>query len=474
MLNFKSILIFLFLLFLPIGAFAYAKHEPILIENIQATADDPYIIEGYEISSDEQNCIEIKNSKNIIVRDNYLHDCNYYTDEYPGAWQEGHSIYAENSENITIENNLVKDNIMGPYVRYSDNVKISGNTVLRSVYQSAIRCDFCQDFEIDNNYLKDNGIPEWFNIPGIRLIGIWAMSSDNGEIHGNTVIASTSDGIAVCGQDYMGNDWTIVSKNIKIYDNVLLENLEQGMWLNRARNLSVFDNTIRTTCFNVRNGIAADFDVADSEFYNNKIVACRGNFISFSMSYDNYIHDNSLYSIEERPSYQVINDSEGDDDKCRWANIPYRKSTGNVFENNTQYLLTGKLAKTLKEKYGLSEELKTYEPKGFEKCEIDEGVVDEECMEKEGTENVGIDSKLIGYSPLMTDFENYVKKKVDGKNFEKEKTLDKDKKEIYKDEKDQDTITEEISESWRETLFIIAVILAIVLLAIYIKRKYKK
>ncbi len=115
-----------------IGAVAvstYEQHEPILIENIQATVDDPYIVEGYEISSNEANCIEIRNSKNIIIRGNYLHDCTFYTDEYPGGWQEGHSIYAENSESITIEDNLVEDNTMGPYVRHSNSVKIMNNSV---------------------------------------------------------------------------------------------------------------------------------------------------------------------------------------------------------------------------------------------------------------------------------------------------------------------------------------------------------
>lgn len=386
---------------------AYEQHEPILIENIQATVDDPYIVEGYEISSDEANCIEIRNSKNIIIRGNYLHDCTFYTDEYPGGWQEGHSIYAENSENITIEDNLVEDNIMGPYVRHSNSVKIMNNSVYRSVYQSAIRCDNCNDVEIAYNYLEDNGIPEWFWTPGIRLIGIWIMSTDNADIHDNTVIRSSSDGISVCGNDYMENDWTIVSRNVNIHNNIILDNLEQGIWASRVINLHIYSNTIRTTCFQQRNGIFFEFDVNDSEIFDNKIATCRGSTIGFRTSHDNKAYNNSQYSAQQEPFGGDSDEADGPQ-KAKDSGIPYAPSSGNEINNNVQYLLTGKLAEVMQEKLDTSEILKTYVRKGLMSCNED-GVVDLECVERERNGNdIGVPSEILGYSPLMYNFDDYI------------------------------------------------------------------
>lgn len=69
------------------SAYAYEQHEPILIENIHATSEDPYIIEDFEISSDKANCIEVRNSEHVIIRNNYLHDCNWSVDD-PLSWTE--------------------------------------------------------------------------------------------------------------------------------------------------------------------------------------------------------------------------------------------------------------------------------------------------------------------------------------------------------------------------------------------------
>jgi hypothetical protein len=407
----RIILSLLIVILLPYLVSAYEKHDPIFIEGMYATADEPYIIEGYEISSSEKNCLEIKDSEHVIIRDNYFHNCTYHSDSYPGGWQEGHSVYVEKSKNIVIENNWFEDNTMGPYVRHTTNVGISDNTVKRSVYHSAIRCDYCKDFDISGNILKDNGIPEWFFNPGIRLIGIWAMSSDNGEIFNNTVMRSTSDGISICGNDYVDNNWTVLSKNIKVYNNLIIDNLEQGIWAQRVRDLQIFNNTIRTTCYQQRNGIFFEFDVDDSEVFSNRIAVCRGMGFGLWASHDNRIYDNKHYSIFEEPFY-IHSSFEADcPQKAKSAGIPYKPASGNEIFNNTLYLLEGELAGAMKEKYNISEEKKTYDSKGkgMEGCEDEYGVVDEECIKDlEGKSDIGVDSNLLGYSPQMTDFDRYV------------------------------------------------------------------
>jgi len=320
---------------------AYEIHDPIVVENVHATADDPYVVENYEISSSTENCIVIKNSKHVVVRNNFLHDCNWYTDEYPGGWQEGNSLMVEDSEDITIENNVVKDNIIGPYVRRSKMVKILNNTVTNSVHYSGIRCDHCTDSEIAYNYLSNNGVREWFDDLS-RIIGIWAVRGDNIDIHDNTVINSTSDGIAATGQDYMKNDgisdWTGVTTDVRIYNNSLINNWEQGIWVVRARNVEIFGNDIYTSCDSPLpgSGVFFEFDVADSEVYDNVITSCKHpGAIGIRFSHNNNFHDNIHYGTEKFPLFDITDESNEDtEEKARLSGIELVESSGNVFERN--------------------------------------------------------------------------------------------------------------------------------------------
>ena len=71
----KALPLLLLLIVLPQTNTAYEPHDPIQIDGMHAAAEEPYIIEGYEISNPGGTRIKVMKSENVIIRDNYLHDC---------------------------------------------------------------------------------------------------------------------------------------------------------------------------------------------------------------------------------------------------------------------------------------------------------------------------------------------------------------------------------------------------------------
>lgn len=408
--NSTIITIFLMILSCSIAS-AYGPHHPILIQDVHATADNPYVIEGYEISSDTANCIEVRNSEHIIIRNNYLHHCNWSVDD-PLSWTEGRAIFVRDSEDITIENNTLLKNKIGIFIYKTQRAKVLRNDIRETQVVGSLKLEYSDDSEIAFNHLLDNGRPDWFWVPGNRIIGIWVAASNNADIHDNTVIRSSSDGIGISGtidsslEDPGKKDWTGTADDIRVYNNVLLDNLELGIWLGRIRGMECYNNTIRDHF----GPIVLDFDVKDSEFYENKLVSWYGGPIGLGIASDNHIHDNTWYNTEKERFPEPEGDRPGANEaKFAWSEIEPYQSSGNVFENNDVRIVNGKLAENLKSKRQRAEEEKTFEEKGWFACEIAEGEVDEECVKREEAKgNQGMPRDLFVFEPLMADFHSYV------------------------------------------------------------------
>ncbi|MBN1258980.1 right-handed parallel beta-helix repeat-containing protein, partial [Candidatus Peregrinibacteria bacterium] len=349
--------IFFGILFTVCGSFApnaradYIPHGPIVIKDVQATADRPHVIEGYEISNPEGDCIKVINSRHVIIRNNYLHNCgtdaNFQkrTDHY----SEGYATLIGDSSFITFEGNQLDNNFRGFMGYNAPNLTVKNNEVKNTIQYSPLWCERCSDSEFAGNTLSDNGNPMHFWVPGVRSIGIWIKRSDNMDIHDNTVIRSTSDGIAVTGQIYTPSftskgtnsqgpqaDWSGLCNNIRIYNNLLLDNMEQGVWLVRARNVEVSNNTIRTGCFTHGAAIATEFDVGDSEFHHNKFLTCLSGPLGGANSFDNHVHDNTYYTFDgDETDFMYFSDEMMDaGDMAKRNAVEYRASTGNREENN--------------------------------------------------------------------------------------------------------------------------------------------
>jgi parallel beta-helix repeat protein len=421
--------ILIIILLFPSIASAYEQHEPILIEDIRATADDPYIIEGYEITNPDGDCINIINSKHIIIRNNYFHDCGTNTKiiqkRTEHVYEEGgYATLIGNSSDIIFENNILQNNYRGFMAYNTPNLKALKNNITTSFSHSPFECERCNNSEFSFNYLSDNGKPEIFWDPGDRSIGIWVKRSDNVNIHNNVVIRSTSDGIAVTGHIYAPSftvdeftdrphpqaDWTGICNNVKIYNNLLLDNMEQGVWLVNARDIKVYNNTMRTSCSTYGRSIFTEFNVGDSEFYNNNFLDCFNSVPGGANSFNIYIHDNNYYTIDEsKDIFMDFSDFTGVGELAMRQGADYQESYGNREENNRYVRIGGKLSDEMKEKRDYAEEHKTYEHEGWVPCELSEGEIDEDCIKKENAKGgQGVSKEQLFYSSLMENFDEFV------------------------------------------------------------------
>lgn len=428
----------LLLLLLMPGVLAYQPHAPMTLKDIHATAEQPHIIEGYEITNPDGDCLRITNSEHIIIRNNHFHDCasDKGYQERIDHYSEGYAVIIGDSEDIRFENNLLEDNYRG-FIAYStQRLQALNNTVTGTIQYSPLWCERCDRSEFAYNHLEDNGNPAHFWVPGDRSIGIWVKRSDDVEIHHNTVIRSTSDGIAVTGQIYgpsftvpetrgksPRDDYSGYATNIRIHDNLLLDNMEQGVWLVNARDVKVFNNTIRTGCFTHGASIATEFNVADSEFYGNRFLTCASGPVGGANSYNISVHGNAYYSYDggKGEFIQFMNDEEKSmrDEVRRGA--PYEESHSNTEHDNVWLVLDGALSEEMREKRRYAEEEKTYEAKGWFVCENGDGTVDEACRQREEAKgNQGVPRELLRYSSLMEDFDVYVKENLVERLFGKE------------------------------------------------------
>ena len=391
----------------------YEPHGPILIEDVHATASDPYVVEGYEISSSRANCIEVRNSENVVIRNNYLHDCTWSRDQdEPHSEQEGFAILIGRTTGVVVEGNVLERNKMGVAAHTSTQLALRHNTIETTQLKSSVRLERVQGAVVVGNYLADNGIPEQFWAPGHRNIGIFIVRSDDVEVRDNVVIRSTSDGISVGGQIDGGgltsdrSDWTGTASRIHIHNNLILDNMELGIWLVRARSLDIHHNTIRNGCFTHGSGIGLDFDVDGSRVYANEIVTCLNRaHISLVVSHDNHIHDNVHYSTDgHRESVKAHDDLVNDQIKADWSGIPLIASSGNRIEADHHLELGDPLRQVLVAKLDLAVAERTWEEKGWFSCEEEEGVFDQDCVAGQAAlGEMGVPRQYLIIDPLMPD-----------------------------------------------------------------------
>jgi len=412
----------------PVVAAEYDSHEPIYLEHIHATADAPYIVEGYDITSADGNCIEIHNSEHIIIRNNYLHDCQIDrdasdfgidTDDYDND-DEGFAIIIGDCEDIRIEDNRLDYNKQGILVYRTQRVDILSNDVQHTMWWRAVALEKCDDAEIAGNSIVDNGVPEWFWAPGKRVLGVWTQQSNYLDIHDNTIIRPSTDGITVLGFIYAGSmtseedDWSTVAHDVRIYNNTILDVMEIGVALMRVEGAEVFGNVIR------QGGIMLDPDVRDSEIYDNKVLTFKiPSAIGLGISHNNYIHDNTLYSIDEALDdielVGFLDDLPCQPLKCEWFGIPYETSSNNRIENNNKVKIGGELGEAIQEKKEIDARDGLWEVKGWFSCETEEGSVDEECFAREKAKgNQGIPRDWMVFEPLMADFDEFAVVQGDG------------------------------------------------------------
>ena len=99
----------------------YSPSSSIDIRNVSYPKDNPLIIEGLEITSADGAGIYLANVENVIIRRNWIHGC---------ARDYG-AIHIDQCSGITIEENLLEDNLMGIFGA-CDNASVLYNVIERT------------------------------------------------------------------------------------------------------------------------------------------------------------------------------------------------------------------------------------------------------------------------------------------------------------------------------------------------------
>ena len=326
---FIIISIFSFLLVFCGPVYAYEQHTPIIIEHLKTTPSNPLIIEGYEITNPSGPCIQVRHVDYVIVRNNYIHDCGTdISKEIENKIRNGEGdarlavmndtfstggIHIFSPLSVEVSNNEIINNDFGIRIdgheQRIQEVTVNDNIVKRNRRSHFIWVQYADKAEIYNNEVKDNGLSLFIDNDGMReafargedfadgrVQGIVTIESSNVKIYNNTVINSSSDGIAAVGGD------GYIAENIEIYDNVVLRNAEQGVWVLEAKNGKIYRNVISENTHRIdttggSSGLDFDGGVSDFKIFDNEIsyndmfgvaIANSGN----NEFYDNEIHHN--------------------------------------------------------------------------------------------------------------------------------------------------------------------------------------
>jgi parallel beta-helix repeat protein len=318
-------LLFSFIL-LPSLVCAYDLHKPIIVENIQTTVDKPYIVEGYEITDPNGPGIQIREVDYVVIRNNYIHDCGTKISEgiqkqikdtgkttlsaMNKPFDTG-GILIFDAKSVEVYNNKVINNDYGIFIlghnKRPDKVSIYDNVVKNSHRASFIYVRNADNVDVSKNDVEDNGLDIFMDNKGLmeafkrgkdfpdgRSQGIAIDGCNHVKISDNTVINSSSDGIGVFAGtlDYV--------QDIDIYDNTVLRNGEQGIWIVKARNGKIHNNTVKENRHRKgemggSSGIVLEGEVYNFEIYNNNIGYNDVFGICLIGSSNNNIYDNQIY-----------------------------------------------------------------------------------------------------------------------------------------------------------------------------------
>lgn len=285
---------------------SYTTHAPIVITSDADFAaqgfpgigipDIPYEISGYNITSTGV-CISIEHTTKYFV----IEDCllkgdkssdgivffnvtngkirnTTITETYrpvnTGGWV---------SENHSIVNNTMTNNVHGPTFHQSSSIIVANNTFSNNDFCGVIVGSFSTHCTIENNSIYGN---DWY--------GVYLDGSSYNTVE-NNIIFENDHGI------YTHGSW-----NNTIVNNTISENLENGAYIHVSYNNTLVDNTISE---NIEDGVyftGSQNNILESNiihgndygihFYTSTNNTVFGNTISGSTNLGVYLYDNSTHN----------------------------------------------------------------------------------------------------------------------------------------------------------------------------------
>ena len=307
----------------------YIPLDPIDLRDLVSHRNAPYIIDGCDITNPQGNGITLRNCNNVVIRNCYIHDCK------TGDSGDGRAICAENCHNLTINNVYVASNERGILAegnpgRLSSDILVEDNLVVGCEREDGISFRNVERVEANGNIVYDNGRVWEDRISGISFNCIFKDVS----VHNNLVVNSNSDGI-----ELMGDTEQETAANVEVYDNILRDNGEQGVWLFRVQNGRVHHNYILGSH---NNGVCLEGWVSGIKVDHNIIVRCGGipemkhhggGAVAIQYSQDNIIQCNIL--VDSSCGDVSISCPERYEEDWIWKmDEGFQKAAGNVVDSN--------------------------------------------------------------------------------------------------------------------------------------------
>lgn len=227
--------------------------------------NNPYRIEGYNITENSQLISIIDTESYFVIQDNYLNSII--------SSQDG--IYIKNAKNGLVYNNTVVNNRHGIFIdKGCQGIDVVDNKIWDSS-QSGIRVNSSTDVRINNNEVYQN-----------TYNGIWANSSTQLVIWNNTIY-----------NDELGI-WLRNSNSSQIIGNLLFGN-DNAMWIsNQSNSNNITYNRIFDPADLNPNicGIHLSHNAHENNFLNNTVANSieHGFYVEASSSSDNTIRWNTF------------------------------------------------------------------------------------------------------------------------------------------------------------------------------------
>ncbi|MHA2161034.1 MAG: right-handed parallel beta-helix repeat-containing protein [Candidatus Thorarchaeota archaeon] len=264
---------------------SYETHSPISITNDDqfnstalaegwsgnGTYHDPFIIEGYEISSSGY-CIYISDVSSYFI----IRNCQLYS-------QNSGGVYFWSIERGTIESCIIFTQYFGIIASYSNNCTLYNNTI--SALEGALLFDSSQNLNVTNNRMYNSSV-FIFGYSPFEWIHDFENNTVNNEPLGYFMgISDTTIDGSSYAQIILGNCENVIVENGVFHD------IGIGVLLGFSENCTIR----RVTVYNAAEGISAHFS-NETKIINNTVFDCTQWGIHVNMSSRGSILNNEVHN----------------------------------------------------------------------------------------------------------------------------------------------------------------------------------
>ncbi|MHA2143213.1 MAG: NosD domain-containing protein, partial [Candidatus Thorarchaeota archaeon] len=252
--------------------------------------EDPYIIQGYNITHNGHNIRIVNVTVHFEIRDCLL----ISSSSMPRIDDYDNGIAIENSSNGAIlYNEILGGRDSGVYIGWS-NISLIGNLFSQFDYLPSYRGII---FYFSSGSASYNGIRHH------EQDGIWISNSSHVDLESNVIMGGNmgisilhSSQVTVADND-MTNGAGIWMHNVEsssVARNVITDDFDSGITVSNSRLSSIYQNSI---LYGVGDGIVVDSS-SECTYTGNEIIQCQNGFLVYSSSYSTFSYNYVVSSWE--------------------------------------------------------------------------------------------------------------------------------------------------------------------------------